>query len=236
MARPSEDLDIKRILDTCRTSLTSVNLPIFRMEDLSICGYELLIRGPGTLRNPETLFLTSASSGMLCEMDRASLAVSAAASRHIPQGMRVHVNLFAETILRADMNELIEEIQSTPTITCIEIVEMSIVPEPEELALRAGRLQKAGIELAVDDVGFGASSVESLVMLEPSIVKLDRRFVTGAWANKELARRCKRLLLMVRALGCQVIAEGVDSGNDREFLAEFGVEMGQGLLSGPLPV
>lgn len=230
-----EEAQLRQVLQTWQTSLTSARLPIFQIDDGGICGYELLIRGPESLRNPEALFSLSAKAGLLCEIDRASLAVSLNSSTEIDANYRVHVNLFADTILQADLDELIAQFLATQRKLCIELIEMTAMPQPEELARRVKTMQQSGIEIAIDDVGFGSSAVETLVVLEPSVIKIDRRFVTGAHSDAVLARRCQRVVLIAKALGCSIVAEGVDTERDRVFLQDLGVDMGQGLLTGALP-
>lgn len=219
--------------------LRSARLPIFSISDATICGYELLIRGPGKFRNPELLFKAGLSEGLMVQLDLACLSRSLDTCKQLGNVKRIHVNLFAETILAADMFQLTSQFSqlqaSGESILCVELIEMAVMPEPEELLKRVRQMQNAGIEIAIDDVGCGASSVEVIVMLEPHVIKIDKRFVSGAFAEPEKSRRCERLVKLIHSLGARIVAEGVDTEEDRAFALEIGIEMGQGLLTGPLP-
>src|SRR6202030_1792064 len=89
-------------------------------------------------------------------------------------------------------------------------------------------LKEHGILVAIDDVGFGRSSLESLILLEPDIVKIDRKYVSGIAADPAKARLLKRLVKVVTALGSELIAEGIERKEELELLLEVGVTLGQG--------
>ena len=89
-------------------------------------------------------------------------------------------------------------------------------------------LRSRGIDVALDDVGFGHSSLEALIVLEPDIVKIDRRFVHGVSKDAGRARDLRRLAGVLQGLGAEVIAEGVESQADIDALMSIGIEFGQG--------
>jgi len=89
-------------------------------------------------------------------------------------------------------------------------------------------LRSRGIDVALDDVGFGHSSLEALIVLEPDIVKIDRRFVHGVAKDAGRTRDLRRLAGVLQGLGAQVIAEGVESQSDVDALIPIGIEFGQG--------
>jgi EAL domain-containing protein (putative c-di-GMP-specific phosphodiesterase class I) len=115
-----------------------------------------------------------------------------------------------------------------PHELCIEISEQQLVGSP--LRLRDARiaLRARGIDVALDDVGFGHSSLEALIVLEPDIVKIDRRFVHGVSKDIGRSRDLKRLAGVLQGLGAQVIAEGVESRADIDALIPIGIAFGQG--------
>ena len=84
----------------------------------------------------------------------------------------------------------------------------------------------------IDDVGFGNSCLESLVLLEPDILKIDRKCVTGLERSGPLARSLKRLLDIARVLDMDVVAEGIEAQQELDILRDMGVRYGQGYLLG----
>jgi EAL domain-containing protein (putative c-di-GMP-specific phosphodiesterase class I) len=93
-------------------------------------------------------------------------------------------------------------------------------------------LKEAGICIAIDDVGFGRSCLESLIILEPDIVKVDKRWVNGIAKNNWCVRSLERLLKVAGALGTTVVAEGIENPEDLQVLKTLGVSLGQGYLLG----
>ncbi|HNM51034.1 MAG TPA: EAL domain-containing protein, partial [Candidatus Obscuribacter sp.] len=93
-------------------------------------------------------------------------------------------------------------------------------------------IRKRDILVAIDDVGFGRSSLESLIILEPDIVKIDRKYVSGISADPAKARLLKRLVKVVNSIGAELIAEGIECREELELLVEMGVPFGQGWLWG----
>jgi EAL domain-containing protein (putative c-di-GMP-specific phosphodiesterase class I) len=89
-------------------------------------------------------------------------------------------------------------------------------------------LRAQGIGVALDRVGFGHSSLEALIVLEPDIVKVDRRLVQGVSRDAGKVRALRRLACVVQGLGAEVIAEGVESLSDIGALRRIGIELGQG--------
>ncbi|MBX9688556.1 MAG: EAL domain-containing protein [Candidatus Obscuribacterales bacterium] len=239
MSEEKSTVNIQALLNHSEKFLRSARMPIFEIDSGRICGFEMLIRGPGKFKNPEILFEEASEEGCLVAVDLASLHASIAAAQDIEPSQRVHVNLFAETILSTDLLSIFNEALGKEKLRsgqfCIEIIEMPNMPRPEDLLLRVQELQKSGLEFAIDDVGWGQSAVEFLVILEPELIKIDRRFVTGAHLNKELSRRYRRLVSIAKSLNCRIVAEGVDTEADRILAQDLAVHMGQGLLTGPLP-
>jgi len=93
-------------------------------------------------------------------------------------------------------------------------------------------LQEAGIRVAIDDVGFGNSCLEGLIMLHPQVMKVDKRLVRGLAVDPELRRTLERLLRVADVLGAEVVAEGIENTEDYHILLDMNVRFGQGYLFG----
>ena len=77
--------------------------------------------------------------------------------------------------------------------------------------------------------------MESLIILEPDIVKIDRKYVHGVSKNSQTEEHLKRLVAVADALGAESVAEGIESKSDLKRLLKAGVQYGQGALWGPIP-
>jgi len=90
------------------------------------------------------------------------------------------------------------------------------------------------IWILIDDVGFGRSSLETLILLEPDLVKVDRKYVSGLSNEPAKARLLRRLTNVAKSLGAEIVAEGIEDRRDLPLLKDMGVNYGQGFLWGEL--
>lgn len=214
--------------------LRAVKHAIVRLEDGATRAYELLSRSavPGFPMPADFLGL-SLARGELLDVDMLCFGACVEASKRIPEGLIRHVNLFPCTLLRTPIRQLLGPIaEASGGPFCIEINENFIEGEPEALVPKVKALQHRGVLIAIDDVGFGRSSLESLILLEPDIIKIDKKLVTGASRDAEKMRRLKRVLGIARALEAGAIAEGVETPEDLRMLADLGVGYAQGFYWG----
>ncbi|MEO0650280.1 MAG: diguanylate cyclase, partial [Planctomycetota bacterium] len=223
------------------SGLTAFAQPLVRLTDSEVIGYELLIRGPeGAFHDPESLFGLAMERNILTLTDLAALQTCLAAAReHIRPDAKLHVNLLPSTLLDLTDERVDElfDLELEPSRICVEISEQQFIGEPSYLEAPVQRLRRRGLGVALDDVGFGRSSLETLVLLEPEVVKLDRSQVTGAARSPQRLDQLRRLVKVARH-GCQmIVAEGVEFEEDEQVLLELGIETAQGFRLGrPHPV
>jgi diguanylate cyclase (GGDEF)-like protein len=215
----------------------AVSMPIFHLSDETIVGYEILSRGPaGAFEMPDDLFRVSVEHNLLTIVDLRCLKTCLAACTlpKFDQSARFHVNLFPSTIMDTPIDRLMTLFPSNKTDGnyVIEISEQQFIGDPAYLRDYVHALKERGLMVAVDDVGFGRSSLESLIILEPDIVKIDRKYVSGISAEPSKARLLKRLVKVVNSLGAELVAEGIECREELELLVEMGVPFGQGWLWG----
>ena len=86
--------------------------------------------------------------------------------------------------------------------------------------------------IAIDDVGFGSSCLESLVVLKPEMMKIDKRCVIGISEDPTRIEQLRRYAGIARTLGCEVVAEGIETAEDLEVVRSLGIEYGQGYFWG----
>jgi len=222
--------DVATVLsDARRLRIASQN--IVRMVDGAVVGSELLVRGPrGELEPPSVLFALASSSNSLVAFDLNCLRASMATRMQLGRAARCHVNLNPQTLMSVPMATIFDIIGRPlrPHELCIEISEQQLVGSPMRLRECRIALRARGIDMALDDVGFGHSSLEALIVLEPDIVKIDRRFVHGVSKDVGRNRDLQRLAGVLQGLGAEIIAEGVESRSDIDALIPIGIEFGQG--------
>ncbi len=228
-----EMVSVQQLLRSGKT-FHAVMQPIFRLSDMTEWGFEFLSRSlVKGYEMPADFLRASLETNILTVVDHQCLKVCVSAAASLPDGMRRHVNLFPSTMIGVPVAQLLEVFpQDKPGLYCVEISEQQIIGDPSYLVGVVTALKRAGILIALDDLGFGRSCLESLILLEPDIIKIDKRCVTGITGNPAHERSLDRLLKMASSLDAEVIAEGIESRSDFELLRSLGVAYGQGFFLG----
>jgi diguanylate cyclase (GGDEF)-like protein/PAS domain S-box-containing protein len=114
----------------------------------------------------------------------------------------------------------------------LEITETTLMLDAERTLPLLDELRGMGVHLSIDDFGTGYSSLSALQQFPISTLKIDRSFVTNAATDPDDATIVRTIIEMGRSLGLQVIAEGVETEEQRYFLLHSGCQLGQGRLFG----
>ena len=132
---------------------------------------------------------------------------------------------------------LIEEIRSAlresgldPSALILEITESATVGDTEAVIARLLELRELGVRLAIDDFGTGYSSLSHLRRFPVDMLKVDRSFVGGMVDNEEDAAIVASVINLGQRLGLKVVAEGVETSEQFQRLADLGCDYGQGFV------
>jgi diguanylate cyclase (GGDEF)-like protein/PAS domain S-box-containing protein len=118
----------------------------------------------------------------------------------------------------------------------LELTETSLLENLEDTVAKMNLLKTHGVTFALDDFGTGYSSLAYLKQLPLDMLKIDRSFVLDLLTNPNDAVIARTIIALGRSLGLRVLAEGVETAAQRDFLFEHGCEAYQGFLcSQPLP-
>ena len=145
---------------------------------------------------------------------------------------KIAVNISAVELINLDLaNKIISQIDSTGAQREwieVEITESALMKTPE-IAIKVMRqLVEAGVLIAIDDFGTGYSSLSYMKNLPASFIKIDRSFIYNLLSSKEDQAVIHAVLAMSHALGKQVVAEGVETQEQLQFLTESGCDIAQG--------
>jgi diguanylate cyclase (GGDEF)-like protein len=215
--------------------ILTLKQPIFRLADESPIGYEFLSRYSNhTFELPENFFRMCSERNVLTLVDHACLRAAVNAAQQLPPYVRFHLNIFPTTLLAIPVEHLLELFPKPlpPETFCLEISEQQIIGDPSYLLMAVQSLRAAGMMFAIDDVGFGSSCLESLVVLKPDVMKLDKRCVIGIDQDEDRIEHLQRYVAIARTLGCAVVAEGIETAEELEVVRSLGVEFGQGYFWG----
>jgi EAL domain-containing protein (putative c-di-GMP-specific phosphodiesterase class I) len=206
--------------------------PIVAWRERRVFGYEALLRSNEPLmKNPAELLDAAERLGRLDELGRAVRAkVAVAAEARECAGAMLFVNLHS-----SDLND--EELYS-PKAPLSKIADRVVLEVTERASLHtvpnvAGSVQKLkamGFQIAVDDLGAGYAGLSSFTQLEPGVAKLDMSLVRGVDADPRRQNIVRSMKTLCDDLGVQVVAEGVETAEERDMLAELGCDLFQGYL------
>ncbi len=115
----------------------------------------------------------------------------------------------------------------------LELTESILVHDANDALLRLQALAELGVRLSIDDFGTGYSSLAYLKRFPIGTLKIDRSFIGGLPGDERDVGIVRAVLQMARALGKQVVAEGVETEAQRDFLRQEGCDLVQGWLYAP---
>jgi EAL domain-containing protein (putative c-di-GMP-specific phosphodiesterase class I) len=156
------------------------------------------------------------------------------------KGLKIAVNLSTKQLqsktLCNEIVHLLKDHQLAGKEIELEITETAAMNEPEQAIQQLNELRDLGITLSIDDFGTGHSSLAYLKRLPIQNLKLDRSFVRDIETDPNDAKICLAALALAHNLGLQVVAEGVETEAQSDFLTGHGCDFLQGyLFSKPLP-
>jgi len=220
--------------------------PFCRLADGEVVGYEALMRWnhprDGVL-GPAAFLRVAQDGGHIEAIDwRVFEAACGLIQRLHESRPFLTINVSALHLQHADFDRrlvrLLERTGLDPARLIVEVTEGSLLDDPERVRATLERLRGLGIGAALDDFGTGYSSLSYLHSLPLRMLKIDRSFVhaldEGMPATTTVVAA---ILALARALGIQVIAEGIETAAQRNALLRMGCEFGQGFLLGrPAPI
>jgi diguanylate cyclase (GGDEF)-like protein/PAS domain S-box-containing protein len=120
----------------------------------------------------------------------------------------------------------------SPSRVELEITETTLMMDAERTLPLLDELRAMGVHLSIDDFGTGYSSLSALQQFPISTLKIDKSFVRNAATDPDDATIVRTIIEMGRSLGLQVLAEGIETEDQRDFLLMSGCQFGQGRLFG----
>jgi diguanylate cyclase (GGDEF)-like protein/PAS domain S-box-containing protein len=229
-----------------RNELSLVYQPMLDLDEGRITGMEALLRwkNPELGDVPPTIFIPLAEeAGLIGRIGEFVLYRACAQLREWQErGLRdvtMSVNLSALQLLRDELTqrlcEILAELRLEPQQLELELTE-SVLMANAELAIHTlDRLHALGVSIAIDDFGTGYSSLSYLKRLPIDSIKIDRSFVGDITTDPDDEAITKTIITMAHSLGLNVIAEGVETIEQLEYLHEQRCDEIQGhWLSPPL--
>jgi sensor c-di-GMP phosphodiesterase-like protein len=197
-------------------------------------------RPDGALVSPAHFIPLAEQSGLIYDLTRALMQrarddVGAAYSSR-PR-LRLGFNLFAGHLADARIVEDVKEIFEGSALALdqlvLEVTERAPLPDLGEARRVIEMLQTLGIKVAIDDVGTGHGGLSYLLKLGVDIIKIDKMFVDAISTERYSQTIIETLVELARSMGMEVIAEGVETFEQVEYLRLKGVHEAQGFVFAP---
>jgi EAL domain-containing protein (putative c-di-GMP-specific phosphodiesterase class I) len=205
--------------------------PIYRLSDDSLAGFEALSRFSATpLRSPDRWFAEAAEVDLGCELEFLAAQEACLALSALPPALTVAVNLAPQSILSPKFSWLFADLPVERLV--LEVTEHAIIENYAEMQRALLPLRERGLRLAVDDAGAGHSSFRHVLDLRPDLIKLDMSLTRDIHCDPARRALAEALTLFGRAMGSQIVAEGVETELELEALRKIGVTKVQGYLTG----
>jgi len=229
-----------------RGELSMVFQPMLALDEGRITGVEALLRWNSAEFGavPPSVFIPLAEEAGLIErigefvLHRACVQLRQWQDQGL-SGITMSVNLSALQLLRDELTqrlcEILAEVQIEPQHLELELTESVLMANPERAIHTLDRLHAIGVAIAIDDFGTGYSSLSYLKRLPIDRLKIDRSFVGDITTDPDDEAITKTIITMAHSLGLDVVAEGVETLEQLEYLHEQGCDEIQGhWLSIPL--
>jgi diguanylate cyclase (GGDEF)-like protein len=212
--------------------------PTVTLATGEMAGVEALLRWRHPTRGilePSAFIPALETTGLIIPVGRRVLETAcraAAVWNSLDDRITVAVNVSPKQLQRDSIIEDVEHALSSsgldPTLLVLELTETTLMRGAGNTVGRLLRLRRSGLRLAIDDFGTGFSSLAYLQQFPIDVLKIDQSFIAGlADAGKSRAI-IQTFVQLGRALNLEVVAEGIESEDQRSQLAALGVDTGQG--------
>jgi EAL domain-containing protein (putative c-di-GMP-specific phosphodiesterase class I) len=147
-----------------------------------------------------------------------------------PAGSHLFVNLHVSDLADDDLMSPASPLSRIASRVVLEITERASLDEVRDVRGKIAALREMGFRIAVDDMGAGYAGLTSFALLEPEIVKLDMSLVRGVHSSLTKQKVIRSMTTLCNDMGMMVVAEGVETVEERDTLDALGCDLFQGFL------
>ena len=215
--------------------------PIVSLASEEIVGAEALVRWRHPehgLVPPQEFLGVAEEIGLIAQIDEFVLVESCRQARawqeegQLSTSGSISVNLsaraFAQESLVKRVADILRETGCPASALRLEITEGVAIKDAARARMVLADLRRIGVRISLDDFGTGYSSLSYLQSLPLDVLKIDRSFVTGIGSDADKGEIVKLIVGLARGLGLEIVAEGVESGTQIDYLRTLGCQYGQG--------
>jgi diguanylate cyclase (GGDEF)-like protein len=239
MTRLEMESDLRQAIE--KQEMAVFYQPIFALHSNRLVGFEALVRWLHPTQGlilPGKFIPLAEETGWIAKIDL--WVLNEACNQMVAWGksyihdppLTISVNLSGQTLSRSG---LINDIQSVldccglpPTQLNLEITERAIMQQTNPMVNLLSRLQQMGVKIYIDDFGIGYSSLSYLHSFPLDAIKIDRSFISSMQDNDMSSGLVNTIIKLAHTLNMSVVAEGVETNNQRSSLKSMQCEEAQG--------
>ncbi|SNT13432.1 PAS domain S-box-containing protein/diguanylate cyclase (GGDEF) domain-containing protein [Asanoa hainanensis] len=223
--------------------------PIVRLDDGHAVGFEALLRWNHPTRGrltPDAFIDVAEESGLIVPIGEWVLRTAIAAAATWRKGQAygapyVAVNVSARQFRTPGFVRLVKrELAASklpPSCLMLEITESLLLRDDDQVWDDLAEVRRLGVRVAIDDFGTGYSSLSYLRHVPLDVLKIDRLFTGTVTTSTQQRALVDGIVRLAHTLGLEVVAEGIETTDERELLRRIGCPYGQGFLfSRPMPL
>ena len=205
----------------------------------AVVGFEALLRWRHPIRgeiSPAVFIPIAEETGAILQIGDWVLRTACREAASWPQPLKIAVNVSAVQLYNAsffqELHQVLIETGLSPRRLEIEITETALVRDFNRALAMLRQIKALGVAIAMDDFGTGYSSLSNLRAFPFDRIKIDRSFIKSVNSNGQAATIVRAVLGLGRGLGLPVLAEGVETGEELQFLQDEMCDEVQGYLLG----
>jgi len=216
--------------------------PVFDLASNRFSGVEALIRWQHPRYEavrPDLFIPIAEEGGLLPDLTRHvfDLVANDLPSLGLKPGDHLSVNVSGSHIVQPqfidDVARLSQRLGAEPPQLVLEITERERMPDTPVVRAHFAQLRACGVKWSLDDFGTGQSSLAYIEQLRPDFIKVDRAFTRGIGADTINAVVLDTIIALALRLGLPLVAEGIETAEQRDYLRGKSVRWGQGYLFSP---
>lgn len=237
--------DLRRAIQN--NELTLYYQPQLNIKSGNVCGVEALIRWMHPEHGiiyPAKFMEIAEDTGLISQIGEWAIREACRTNKYWQdegyEHLTVSINLsprqFNNPNIATVISNILHETNLDPNYLELEINEKTVMDDIDDTAERLNKIKETGVRLCIDHFGIGYTSISQLKKLPVSSIKIDRDYIRGVPNNPDDSAVASAIIALVHNLGLEVIAEGVETAEQVQYLAVQNCDIVQGyFLSYPLP-
>lgn len=230
--------EVSRLLNEPDSYLRAAFQPIIDAQTGTMFGFEALsrINGTTTFSNIAELFPFAEKIGQLYPIETLCRRRAISSFPEIGQEKEMlFLNINPQVLLDPEFasgqtKKMLSEQGLTPSDVILEITERSAIENFSSFRDALAHYRNQGFLIALDDVGAGYSSLQSIAELHPDVLKVDRSLISGVNADPIKWALLETFVTFAKRIGCRILAEGVETAEEMRTVVQLGVEYIQGFF------